>query len=282
MATPLEHTQAAPQHVEQHDVVVGGRSLRVAVRPASGPGPRRTPLLICNGIGAATDVLDPLVDALPANLDVIRFDPPGIGGSPMPSLPYHLTWMAHRLGQVLTRMGVREVDVLGFSWGGMLAQQFALSRRRRLRRLVLAATGTGALMIPASPAVIAAMSTPRRHQDPDYIRSVASKVYGGTMRERPELAAQVLGSGERRGPMRGYYYQLLALYGWTSLPMLGSIRAPTLIIAGDDDPIVPNGNATLLARGIRNSRLETYHGGHLELLVDPERFSPMIDGFLTG
>lgn len=281
MASPVEPPAAAPRRAENHDVIVGGRTLRVVVRPASGPGPRRTPLLICNGIGAATDVLDPLVDALPANLDVIRFDPPGIGGSAMPSLPYHLTWMAHRLGQVLTRMGVREVDVMGFSWGGMLAQQFALSRRRRLRRLVLAATGTGALMIPASPRVVAAMSTPRRHQDPDYIGSVASKVYGGSMRDRPELAAQVLGSGERRGPMRGYYYQLLALSGWTSLPMLGSIRAPTLILAGDDDPIVPNGNARLLQRGIRGSRLETYHGGHLELLVEPQRFVPMIDRFLT-
>lgn len=172
MASPLDHSGPAPRAVENHDVMVGGRTLRVVVRPASGPGPRRTPLLMCNGIGASTDVLDPLVDALPANLDVIRFDPPGIGGSAMPSLPYHLTWMAHRLGQVLTRMGVREVDVLGFSWGGLLAQQFALSRRRRLRRLVLAATGTGALMIPASPRVVAAMSTPRRHQDPDYIGKI--------------------------------------------------------------------------------------------------------------
>ncbi|MDN5916291.1 MAG: alpha/beta fold hydrolase [Pseudonocardia sp.] len=281
MATPVDQSPAEPRRVESHDVVVGGRSLRVVVRPASGPGPSRTPLLICNGIGAATDVLDPLVDALPANLDVIRFDPPGIGGSAMPSLPYHLTWMAHRLGQVLTRMGVREVDVMGFSWGGMLAQQFALSRRRRVRRLLLAATGTGALMIPAPPRVMAAMSTPRRHLDPDYLETVAPKIYGGSMREHPELAAQVLMSGERRGPMRGYYYQLLALSGWTSLPMLGSIRAPTMILAGDDDPIVPIGNAKQLARGIRNSRIETYHGGHLELLVDPERFVPIIDGFLS-
>ena len=265
-----------------HDLVVGGRTLRVVVRPASGPGPRRTPLLMCNGIGASTDVLDPLVEALPANLDVIRFDPPGIGGSALPALPYHLTWMAHRLGQVLTRLGLREVDVLGFSWGGMLAQQLALSRRRRVRRLVLAATGPGALMIPASPRVLAAMSTPRRHQDPAYVDAVASRIYGGSMRERPELASRVLGSGARRGPMRGYYYQLLALYGWTSLPLLGAIRAPTLVLAGDDDPIVPVGNANLLRRGIRDARLELYRGGHLELLAEPDRFAPLIDEFLAG
>lgn len=280
MAAPAEQPDAPT--VENHDLDVGGRTLRVVVRPASGPGPRRTPLLMCNGIGAATDVLDPLVAALPRNLDVIRFDPPGIGESALPAVPYHLTWFAHRIGQVLTRLGLREVDVFGFSWGGMLAQQLALSRRRRVRKLVLAATGTGNLMVPAGPNVLGAMATPRRHQDPEFARSVADRLYGGTMRERPELAARVLGSGERRGPMRGYYFQMLALSGWTSLPLLPAISSPTLILAGNDDPMIPAGNAHLMHRGIRNSVLDLYDGGHLELLVDPEYFAGVIDRFLAG
>ena len=280
MAAPAERSDAPG--VEHHDLVVGGRTLRVVVRPASGAGRRRTPLLMCNGIGAATDVLDPLVAALPRNLDVIRFDPPGIGESALPAVPYHLTWFAHRIGQVLTRLGLREVDVFGFSWGGMLAQQLALSRRRRVRKLVLAATGTGNLMIPAGPGVVSSMATPRRHQDPVFARSVAHKLYGGTMREHPELAARVLGSGERRGPMRGYYFQMLALSGWTSLPLLPAISSPTLIMAGDDDPMIPAGNAHLMHKGIRNSVLELYEGGHLELLVDPDHFARVIDRFLDG
>lgn len=281
MAAPAERPDDALT-VENHDLVVGGRALRVVVRPASGPGPRRAPLLMCNGIGAATDILDPLVAALPRNLDIIRFDPPGIGESGLPAVPYHLTWFAHRIGQVLTRLGLREVDVFGFSWGGMLAQQLALSRRRRVRKLVLAATGTGNLMIPAGLSVFGAMATPRRHQDPEFARSVADRLYGGTMREHPELAAKVLGSGERRGPMRGYYYQMLALSGWSSLPLLPAISAPTLILAGNDDPMVPPGNAHLMHKGIRNSRLDLYDGGHLELLVDPEHFAGEIDRFLAG
>jgi poly(3-hydroxyalkanoate) depolymerase len=281
MAAPAERPDDALT-VENHDLEVGGRTLRVVVRPAAGPGPRRTPLLMCNGLGAATDVLDPLVAALPRNLDVIRFDPPGICGSAMPAVPYHLTWFAHRIGQVLTRLGLREVDVFGFSWGGMLAQQLALSRRRRVGKLVLAATGTGNLMIPAGPGVFGAMATPRRHQDPEFARSVADKLYGGTMREHPELAARVLGSGKRRGPMRGYYFQMLALSGWSSLPLLPAISAPTLILAGNDDPMIPPGNAHLLHKGIRNSILDLYDGGHLELLVDPEHFAGEIDRFLAG
>lgn len=263
-------------------MLVGGRALRVVRRPASGPGARRTPLLLCNGIGAATDVLDPLVAALPADLDIIRFDPPGIGGSAVPRMPYHLTWMAHRLGQVLTRLGVREADVLGFSWGGMLAQQLAISRRRRVRKLVLAATGPGALMIPASPRVMAVMTSPKRHQDPSYVDAVAARIYGGSLRHHPERAAAALGAGSRRGPMRGYYYQLMALSGWTSLPLLPAITADTLIIAGDDDPIVPRGNATMLHRGIRRSQVHRYPGGHLELLLDPEPFAAEIDRFLRS
>ncbi|MFP5020382.1 alpha/beta fold hydrolase [Pseudonocardia phyllosphaerae] len=264
------------------DVTVGRSSLRVVRRPPSGPGPRRTPLLLCNGIGAATDVLDPLVEALPPELDIIRFDPPGIGGSPLPAFPYHLTWMAHRVGQMLTRLGVREADVLGFSWGGMLAQQLALTRRRRVRKLVLAATATGGLMIPASPRVLAVMTSPKRHQDPSYVDAVASRLYGGTLRSHPERAAEALGAGERRGPLRGYYYQLMALTGWTSLPLLPSITADTLIIAGDDDPIVPRGNATLLQRGIPRSRVHRYPGGHLDMLIDPKPFAEEIDRFLAG
>jgi poly(3-hydroxyalkanoate) depolymerase len=281
MAAPAERPDDALA-VENHDLDVGGRTLRVVVRPASGPGPRRTPLLMCNGIGAATDVLDPLVAALPRNLDVIRFDPPGIGGSALPAVPYHLTWFAHRIGQVLTRLGLREVDVFGFSWGGMLAQQLALSRRRRVRKLVLAATGTGNLMIPAGPSVFGSMATPRRHQDPEFARSVADKLSGGTIHEHPDLAAKVLGSGERRGPMRGYYFQMLALSGWSSLPLLPAISSPTLILAGNDDPMIPAGNAHLMHKGIRNSVLDLYEGGHLELLVDPEYFGGVIDRFLSG
>lgn len=273
---------AGTGHVEVHDVAVGGRTLRVTRRPARGPGVRRPPLLLCNGVGAATDVLDPLVAALPEDLDVVRFDPPGIGGSPLPRMPYHLSWMAHRLAQVLTRLGIREADVLGFSWGGMLAQQLAISRRRRVRKLVLAATGPGALMIPASPRVMAVLTSPRRHQDPGYVAEVAARIYGGAMREHPERAAEVLGANPARGPLRGYYFQLLALSGWTSLPLLPSITADTLIIAGDDDPIVPRGNATLLERGIRRSRVYRHPGGHLDLLLDPAPFAAEIDRFLRS
>ncbi|NMH93729.1 poly(3-hydroxyalkanoate) depolymerase [Pseudonocardia bannensis] len=264
------------------EATVRGRTLRVSIRRATGGrGPARTPLLLLNGIGAGLELLQPFVDRLPRELEVVRFDVPGIGGSPLPVLPYHMSTFAPLVGELVTRLGYREVDVMGFSWGGGLAQQFAVAQRRQTRRLVLAATGTGSLMVPGRPQVLGRMLTPRRHRDPEYTRRIAGEIYGGTMRTHPERAADVLHAYTRTGPRRGYYYQLLAGAGWTSLPFLGLIRRPTLIVAGDDDPIVPVINAKIMRRGIPNSRLHIYSGGHLALLTEADELAPVIDGFLA-
>jgi poly(3-hydroxyalkanoate) depolymerase len=260
---------------------VRGRRLRIAVRRPSGGRTSRVPLLLLNGIGASIEVLQPFVDALPAELEVIRFDVPGVGGSPLPTVPYHLTTLAPLVGDLLTRLGHRRADVLGYSWGGGLAQQFVVTQPDRCRRLVLACTGTGVLMVPGRPAVLARMLTPRRYRDPAYARRVAAELYGGSMRTHPERAAEILRVG-RRGPDRGYLYQLLAGVGWSSLPVLPLIRQPTLIVAGDDDPLIPTVNAKIMQRAIPDARTHLYAGGHLALLTDADRLAPVIDDFLRG
>lgn len=214
-----------------------------------------------NGIGACCELLQPFVDELPPELEVIRFDMPGLGGSPRPVLPYHLSTFAPLVGSLVRQLGHREVDVLGFSWGGALAQQFAITQRRLTRRLE--------------------MLTPRRHRDPAYTRRIAGEIYGGTMRTHPERAAHVLHAYSRAGPMRGYYYQLLAAMGWTSLPLLRLIRHPTLVIGGADDPLVPEVNLRIMKRGIPRSRCHVHAGGHLALLTEAAELAPVIDRFLA-
>jgi poly(3-hydroxyalkanoate) depolymerase len=263
-------------------VTVGGRTLRVSVRPGT-PGSGLTPLLLMNGIGASLEVLQPLVDALDPAREVIRFDVPGVGGSPRPVVPYTMVTFAPVVAGLLTELGhPGAVDVLGFSWGGGLAQQFALQHRRRCRRLVLAATGTGSLMVPASPRVLAKMLTPRRHRDPGYARDIAGTIYGGTMREHPERAATALHASSRLGPRRGYYYQLAAGAGWSSLPGLRLIRQPTLVLCGDDDPIIPPVNARVMARMIPNAQLHLYSGGHLALVTEAQQLAPVVERFLDA
>jgi poly(3-hydroxyalkanoate) depolymerase len=256
-------------------LTVGGRRLRVAVRPGTDPG--RPPLLLCNGIGTDLSTFQRFVDALDPSIEVIRFDPPGVGGSPLPPLPYPFPLLARLVGRMLTELGYRRFDVLGVSWGGGLAQQLALQNPRRCRRVVLVATATGTLMVPAAPRVLLHMATARRHHDVGYARSIAGEIYGGRLRRHPELAAEL--AGETSG--RGYLYQLASGLGWTSLPFLPLVGQPTLILAGADDPIIPLVNAKVMTRLIRHAQLHVYPDGHLGLLTMTDELAAVITAFLA-
>jgi poly(3-hydroxyalkanoate) depolymerase len=258
-------------------VAVGGQPLRVAGRPGDGT---RTPLVLANGIGASLELLQPFVDALDPSIEVVRFDAPGVGGSPLPRTPYRLPRLARLVARLLDQLGYPIVDLLGISWGGGLAQQFALSHRHRCGRLVLVATGTGMLMVPGRPKVLARMATPRRYLDPDYAERIAADLYGGTIRADPGRARALLHGRTRVGPRRGYLYQLAAGAGWSSLPLLPLIRQPTLLLAGDDDPIIPLVNARIMRRLLPDAELHIYHGGHLGLLTEAAELAPVVDRFL--
>ncbi len=269
---------------EVRSVAVGGQRLRVAIRPAlNEPGqPPRCPLLLINGIGASLELLEPFVAALDPAVEVIRFDPPGVGGSPLPSRPYRFTGLCRLIARMLTELGYDRVDVLGISWGGGVAQHFAAFQRARCRRLVLAATATGTPMVPARPSVLVHLVTPRRYLDRGYMQRVAGDLYGGLARIDSAEIVAAMHDGQRAGPTRGYLYQLAATVGWSSLPRLPRLRQPTLILAGDDDPIIPLANARLMHRLIRDSRLHVYHGGHLALVTEAAELAPVVDGFLAA
>jgi pimeloyl-ACP methyl ester carboxylesterase len=111
------------------------------------------------------------------------------------------------------------------------------------------------------------MLSPRRNRDHGYAASIAGELYGGSVRDDPTLARAMLRATTRMIATRGYGYQLLATVGWTSLPLLPLVRQPTLILAGDDDPIIPVINARIMHRFIPGSELTIYRGGHLDLIT---------------
>lgn len=262
---------------ELRQLTVLGHDVRASVRPGTEPGP---PLLLCNGIGASLDLLQPFVDALDPRIGVVRFDVPGVGGSPDPRMPYNFALLAHGVGQMMTQLGHREYDVLGISWGGGLAQQIAFQQPRRCRRLVLVSTATGSIMVPAHPRVLRKMVTPRRYRDPEYAVQVAAELYGGQMRDRPDDVRRLMHDHSRVGSRRGYLLQLLAGAGWSSLPALPLIRQPTLVLAGTDDPIIPVVNAKIMTRLLPHARLHTYPDGHLGLITSADDLAPLVADFL--
>src|ERR1700722_4846605 len=255
-------------------VTTGGQRIRVNVREGIG-----VPLVLCNGIGASLEVLDPLVENL--TCPVMRFDVPGTGGSPTSIAPYGFPYLAWVLGRVLSKLGIGVVDVLGLSWGGALAQQFAFQNPRRCRRLVLVATGTGALMVPAHPRVLTKMITPHRFSDPDYAAAIAGELYGGTVRAHGEDVARLFVRQLHAGSKIGYLHQLLAGAIWTSLFALPAVRQETLIVAGTDDPIIPVINARIMNALLPHSRLHLHSGGHIDLVHNADELAPVIEKFLT-
>jgi poly(3-hydroxyalkanoate) depolymerase len=275
---------ATVRAAQARSVVVGGQQLRVAIRPGRAASASRPALLLINGIGVRLEMLEPLVRELDPDVDVITFDPPGIGGSAPPPVPYRFTGLCGLISRLLTELGYDRVDILGISWGGGVAQHFALFRGARCRRLVLASTATGALMVPARPWVLAQVMAlpPRRQMDREYLYRVVGEVFGGSARTHPERAAAAMSDGDWLGSPLGYLYQLTATAGWTSLPFLPVIRQPALILAGDDDPIIPLLNARLMNLLIPGSRLHVYHGGHLGLATDAAELAPVVDAFLAA
>jgi poly(3-hydroxyoctanoate) depolymerase len=253
---------------------IGGQDLRVGIWSAAS---KRPPLLLFNGIGVGFEMLAPFAEAIP-DIETIAFDVPGAGESSAPALPYRLWMMAGLVSRMLDELGYDQVDVLGVSWGGALAQQYAVQNPKRCRRLILAAT-VPSPMIPARPSVLWKFLTPRRLNDPEYRHEVAGDIYGGAARTEPELMrriAPLYGSASRRG----YLYQQLALLGWVSMAWLPLLPQHTLILAGHDDPIAPHINARMLRLMIRRSRLHTFDDGHLFLVSQAEGAGRVVDAFL--
>jgi poly(3-hydroxyalkanoate) depolymerase len=271
----IEH-RAKPGAIEARQIAVGGQLLQVAIRHGDGKGP---PLLLFNGIGANWELAKPLLEALTSSTAIV-FDVPGVGGSPRPPLPYRLSTLARLAADLLAELGYAEADVAGVSWGGGLAQQFAHQYPKRCRRLVLAATAAGFTMVPASPSVLWKMATPRRYTDKGYMRQIAADIYGGAFRDDPSLigrhAAAMHGAHDL-----GYLYQLLAMTGWTSLPWLWSLPQPTLVLMGNDDPLVPPINGHILASLIPNAELRMIDDGHLFMVTRPIETAALIEAFLA-
>lgn len=267
-------SQRAPLNVRFVDV--DGVKLRVATRPGRG-----RPLLIFNAIGANLDLVQPLAEAL-EEVALIIFDVPGTGESPTLKLPRRFSGLAQLTARLLDILGYTDtVNVAGVTWGSALAQQFAIQYPERTNRLVLAAASAGTIALPARPGVLKHLSSPRRYISRRYLARVAPEIYGGLVRRRPDLVSRH-GERTRRPSKRGYLYQLYASLYWTSAHKLPGLRCPTLVMAGDDDPVMPLINSRLVHWLIPKSYLHTVRGGgHLFMVVRANECAAVVRRFIN-
>jgi poly(3-hydroxyoctanoate) depolymerase len=235
------------------------------------------PLLLYSGIWGEVRLWERLLPHL-AGFRTIAFDPPGIGRSQRPAFPLSM-WSLARLGTaVLDEFGIDSAHVLGASFGGAVAQQMAFSHPSRVRRLVLASTSFGGFAMPGNLEALWHFIHPRSYH-PERLEQVAGAMFGGRLRTEPELVRTM--HIRRPTDTLAALYRMAPLFGWTSLPWLWAIRHPTLVIAGDDDPVTPLVNHGVMAALIPQARLHTVRGGgHLVLLDSAHQLGPLITSFL--
>lgn len=218
--------------------------VRVFVRE-SGVG---HPVLLVNGLGAHCGRWGEAERILGRSSRTIAFDCPGTGRSDLPLLPLSIPTLARLALRVLDARGYDRVDVLGYSFGGAIAQQIAHDAPERVRRLALVSTWCGWGGEPGTPAAV--------------LRA---------FRELSRIANPV-----------GYSYQLWSLGTWSSLPWIGGVEAPTLILAGAADELVPPANAVRLARLLPNSSLHLVPGGgHLIMFGDESAGARLLAEFFA-
>jgi pimeloyl-ACP methyl ester carboxylesterase len=251
---------------------------RVKVK-TMGEGP---PLLLIMGIGGSMDMWEPLEQALPGRT-LIMFDFPGTGSSGSPLFPPTIPHSALFVRLLLCQLHLGQVDVLGYSWGGLVAQQLAIQHRRVVRKLILASTSFGLGSVPPRLRVAATMATPRRYYSESNFKRIAARTFGGEFRSN--LALVDAESRRRLGrppSLLGYTWQVLASASYSSLLLLPTVRAETLVLAGSDDPIIRRTNSCIMAGVIPRSRLQVVDGaGHLLLLERTPAATDLIESFLS-
>ncbi len=240
-------------------------------------------MLLVNGIGATLDLFDPLRIHL-RDRTTLAFDAPGVGGSATPPGPLSMKGYAAVVADAVRRLGYERVDIVGISWGGALCQELAHRHPRLVRRVVLAATTPGIGGWPGRPSALGVLATPARYYLPGYLTRIAPTLYGREILDHPDLLRHHARLRATRPPTPlGYTWQLAAIARWSSLPYLHRVRQPTLVLAGDDDPIIPVANGRLLARRIPDSRLHVVEGGgHLFLFLRAGALAPLITDFLDA
>jgi len=253
---------------EERIVTVGRRTVRVSLM---GTDLETTPLLLFHGIGAEYTLWGKFRSTL--TRPTITFDVRSgyLGGRPS------MRTYARFVRELLAELELTSVDVLGLSWGGMLAQQLAHDHAHLVRRLVLASTSPGFLSVPARPSSVLALLSPNR--DAAHIQEVIARIYGGDFLGNPGLAHEL--GLVRPVHERTYRRQLLAVLGWTSVPWLPGLSQETLILHADDDPMTRFVNARLMSKLVPNAQLVVAaQGGHLFMLTRPEEYAGRVSDFL--
>jgi 3-oxoadipate enol-lactonase len=240
-----------------------------------GSGP---PLLLVHGLMVTGDMFAPVIDLFASSYRVIVPDLRGHGRSRALPPPYTARQLAADLAAVLEQLGIESADVLGYSQGGAIAQQFALDWPKQCRRLILACTYAFNMATPrewveghATPFLMRTLGARRFAQ---LVVSQGGKELG---KDGAEWLASLLADQDPK-LMAAAWRETMA---FDSRQRLAEIACPTLIVAGAQDRAVPMHHARMLYEGIRDSQLVVIEGaGHTLIWTHPDELVRVTEAFL--
>jgi 3-oxoadipate enol-lactonase len=217
-------------------------------------------LLLIMGYGAYSGHWAPLIPSFPGEYRVISFDNRGTGRSDKPDIPYTIKMMADDAKGLLDAIGVDSAHVFGVSMGGMIAQEFALNYPDKLRSLILGCTtcgGTKAIL--PTPEALAFLTSPAMAGLPaeELARETVPWLWTQEFIDKNPEAVEMYVAITLKypTPVHGYAHQAQAIAAHDTYERLPRIAAPTLVIVGDADRIIPAGNSKILASRIPDAEL---------------------------
>lgn len=245
-----------------------------------GDGP---PLLLLTGLGYAIWSWQRQLPDWSQRFRCIAVENRGTGRSPKPPGPYTIEELADDAAEALAG---RRTHVAGFSMGGYIAQTLAIRHPGLVDSLVLICTATGGdELTPTPEETVAAWEANAGRPPEEFARATMPLSFrpGWTDDHPDEFEALLADRLEYPTPPECWSAQYAACLEWTGrVTPLEQIEAPTLVVHGDADRILPYENGVELARRIAGSRLERFDGGgHLLFLESPERFNALVAGFLS-
>ncbi len=223
---------------------------------------------------------------LAKELFVVTFDCRGMGQSERRDEPFSVADEVGDIAAVMSAAGVDRPALYGRSRGGMLAQQFALSMPDRVGALILSGTShRGPTAVGSTGAVTRAMNfTPDMTREQIFETQNIAMAAPGWRERDPQAFAALLATDLEAPPRRfAVSHQQKAIATWSSFEDLAEITAPTLVICGADDGMVPPENSRQIAEGIPGARFELIpQCGHLPMLEQPEAVARLVLEFMRG
>jgi 3-oxoadipate enol-lactonase len=241
-----------------------------------------TPVLLIMGLGYPSHMWHRTRPVLAAHYQTVALDNRGVGRSEMPSGPYPIARMASDAAAVLDAAGIESAHLFGVSMGGMIAQEFALQYPQRVQSLILGCTAAGGpTAVRAEPEAVQMLMTRDKMSPEQAAEAAVPFIYDSTTpRERIDEDIAIRRPWFPRP--EAYKAQLQGILAWEAYSRLSGIAAPTLVIHGESDRLVPPGNAKLIAERIPGAKLVMIpHASHLFLTDQTEASHRAILQFLS-